>query len=185
MKRKLQSGSSNKSKDPATQEAAKSDDDESEDESRTRSIAKKAKTGFDAFSKPSKNKSKGKQKDDGSGLTVKAVPVKDTQETTGNASANGAGGASTAQKYSNPFAMPSASDPSTMSPADTPTASPPPATIPPAADTINSQDTAAVNVDGLTKSKRKKQRKKEKKALAREEAAKEQQLSLGKLAVAS
>ena len=80
--------------------------------------------------------------------------------------------------------MPSATDPSTISPADTPIASSSPATIPPAVDTTSSQDTAVANADGLTKRQRKKQRKKEKKALAREEAAKEQQLSLGKLAVA-
>ena len=184
LKRKLQAGTANKSKDPVTQEAKESDDDESEDESRTRSIAKKAKTGFDAFSKPTKNKSKGTQKDDGSGLTARVIPEKNSRETASNPSPNDAGSASFAPSYSNPFAMPSGANPSTTSP-DTRPAPQLSATIPATDDADDLKVPVPANTDGLTKSQRKKQRKKEKKALAREEAAREQQLSLGKLAVAS
>lgn len=182
LKRKLQAGSQNKPKDSVTLEAGDSDDDESGDESRTRSIAKKAKTGFDAFSKPSKAKSKGKQKDDGSGLISKTGPVDVAQKTTG--SANGTGSVPLPRTYTNPFAMPSINNPSTSLPADTPPTSPPPSTIPLDDSTSDSPDAVKTGVDGLTKSQRKKQRKKEKKAAAREESAKQQQLSLGKLAVA-
>jgi len=112
------------------------------------------------------------------------VPVKDGQDTKRDASVNGSYNAS-AQKYTNPFAMPSTSNPATSAPADSPPLSPPSPTIPLDDGTIESQDAVGAEAEGLTKSQRKKQRKKEKKALAREEAAKEQQLSLGKLAVAT
>jgi hypothetical protein len=179
LKRKLQSGSQTRPTGSNAPEAGKSDDDESGDESRTRSIAKKAKTGFDAFSKPGKSKSKGKQKDDGSGLTLKADAVTNAQKST----ANGAGNDQSAPIYTNPFAMPSASIPSTSPRVDTPQASPPPP-LTPSNDTTDSPNVVAAAADGLTKSQRKKQRKKEKKALAREESVKQQQLSMGKLAVA-
>jgi hypothetical protein len=178
LKRKLQSGSQPKPTNANQPEAGKSEDDESGDESRTRSIAKKAKTGFDAFSKPGKGKSKGKQKEDGSGLTSKADTVNNTAKT----SANGAS-SDQAPKYTNPFAMPSASNSSTSPHVDTPQASPPPPSIP-SNDTTDSPNVVSASADGLTKSQRKKQRKKEKKALAREESVKQQQLSMGKLAVA-
>lgn len=180
LKRKLQSGSQTKSTNPNTPEAGKSDDEESGDESRTRSIAKKAKTGFDAFSKPGKGKSKGKQKDDGSGVAAKANAVVND---TAKSSVNGAGSEEPARKYTNPFAMPSASIPPVSPDVATPPASPPHPSIP-SNGTTDSLNIVAASTDGLTKSQRKKQRKKEKKALAREESVRQQQLSLGKLAVA-
>lgn len=192
LKRKLQSGGSqpntaNASEGTATETAA---DDESEEESRTRSIAKKSKTGYDAFSKAGKAKSKGKQKENGSGSTVKTGAKgeeDDTSKTANTSSANGQNGTHPLKSYNNPFAMPSAVDSNmktetnaTPEPTPTPTTD----TIPSRQTTQLSTDTSTPDADGLSKNQRKKQRKKEKKALAREESAKLQQDALGKLAVA-
>lgn len=177
LKRKLQSNGAN-SKDTETPSTA-NDDESSEEESRTRSIAKKSKSAHDAFSKPGKAKSKGKQRDDGTGVTGNKVDQEETTHTS-DASVNG----KTAQAYRNPFAMPSVAPTETAPETTTPEPTPPPTSATPAASiSAPSPQTSKTDTDTLSKNQRKKQRKKEKKALAREESVKSQQDGLGKLAV--
>jgi hypothetical protein len=178
LKRKLQSNGSNP-KDTETPSTG-NDDESSEEESRTRSIAKKSKTAHDAFSKSGKGKSKGKQRDDGPLVTGNKVDQDETIHTPG-ASVNG----KTAEAYRNPFAMPSVATTNpppetTISPEST---SPQPTTTLAASASAPSPQTSRTDTDTLSKNQRKKQRKKEKKALAREESVKSQQEVLGKLAV--
>lgn len=177
LKRKLQSNGSNP-KDTETPSTG-NDDESSEEESRTRSIAKKSKTAHDAFSKPGKGKSKGKQRDDGPLVTGNKVDQDETIHTP-RASVNG----KTAEAYRNPFAMPSVA--TTNPPPETtisPESTSSPTTTPAPSASAPSPQTSRTDTDTLSKNQRKKQRKKEKKALAREESVKSQQEVLGKLAV--
>ncbi|KAJ9107413.1 hypothetical protein QFC21_000864 [Naganishia friedmannii] len=184
LKRKLQGNgkptAGSADADPTGEEAV--DDDESEGESRTRSLGKKTKVGYDAFSKPGKGKSKGKRKETASVSTP-------------NITSHGQGSDSAPSKsltksdnvpspYLNPFAMPSATtsaSPATESTADTAPVVPGESTAPDETGNVPPESTAAAAE--VSKNQRKKQRKKEKKALAKAESEHLQSEANGKLAV--
>lgn len=158
------------------------DDDESEGESRTRSLGKKTKIGHDAFSKPGKGKAKGKQKENGSGLTSKVVSDGQGSDSTSSKPQNKSSVVSS--PYLNPFAMPSttaSASPATDSPIESvPVVSLESTATDGANDRLPDSTTAAAE---LSKNQRKKQRKKEKKALAKAESEHLQSEADGKLAV--
>ncbi|KAJ9112577.1 hypothetical protein QFC19_000596 [Naganishia cerealis] len=189
LKRKLQSGEKAAAASTGLNSTAGGDQDgeESEEESRTRSLGKKTKIGHDAFSKLGKSKSKGKQKQNGSGLISKiSLEGQDVEPVSDGIPSKAQSKSDTkTSPYLNPFAMPSVIR--TTADQGIETESEAVSTIPfkpiPMEEGSNTLPNSTLSAAELSKNQRKKQRKKEKKALAKAESAQLQVEANGKLAI--